>query len=173
MRTLISSVLVTLLVFSPTLLAQGTAMMSLEQTDCPLMFIETKHGAQDFLLSATLRNQSDQLVTGYRVGWVAVYPSGKEKVGLGLSVDLPLGIRPGATIEVPAQGVSPDFVTPTAMSVVFFVTEVRSASLDGSKAANVWSPSVDKIEQQALSMTKEQQAFSLRQSERHREPPHN
>lgn len=167
MRTLISSILLMLLAVSPTVLAQGTTMMSIRQTDCPLMFLETKHGAKDFLLSATLRNQSDQLVTGYRVGWVAVYPSGKEKVGLGLSVDLPLGIRPGATIEVPAQGVSPDAVTPTAMSVVFFVTDVRTASLTGSKTENVWGPSMDKFEEQALSMTKEQQAFALRQSEKH------
>jgi hypothetical protein len=142
-------------------------MMSLRQTDCPLTFLETKHGAQDFLLSATLRNQGDQLVTGYRIGWVAVYPSGKERVGLGLSVDLPLGIRPGATIEVPAQGVSPDFVTSAAMSVVFFVTEVRTASLNGSEAPSVWSPAMEKFEEQALSMTKEQQAFALRQSEKH------
>jgi hypothetical protein len=172
MRTLIASIFVMLLVVSPTVLAQGTTMMSLRQNDCPLMFLETKHGVQDFLLSAKLRNQSDQLVTGYRIGWVAVYPTGKERVGLGLSVDLPLGIEPGATIGVPAQGVSPDFVTPAAMSVVFFVTDVRTASVNGDAASNVWSPSLDKFEEQALTMTKEQQAFVLRQSEKHSEPSH-
>jgi hypothetical protein len=137
------------------------------------MFQETKHGTKDFLLSATLLNQSNQLVTGYRIGWVAVYPSGKEKVSLGLAVDLPLGIRPGAAIDVPSQGVSPDFVTPTAMSVVFFVTDVRTMPVNGSTTPNVWSPSLDKFEEQALTMTKEQQAFALRESEKHPVQPRN
>ena len=90
MRTLVGAILVMLLMVSPTVLAQGTAMMSLRHTDCPLTFLETKHGAHDFLLSATLRNQGDQLVTGYRIGWVAVYPSGKERVGLGKTATQPM-----------------------------------------------------------------------------------
>lgn len=142
-------------------------MMSLRQADSPVMFIKSTHGIEDLLLSATLRNQSDQLVTGYRIGWVAVYPSGKEKVGLGISVDLPLGIRPGATIDVPAQGVSADYVTEKALSVVFFVTDVRTSPVNGSTTQNVWSPSLDKFEEQALTLTKEQQAVALRESEKH------
>ena len=142
-------------------------MMSLRQPDCPVMLIESTHGIRDLLLSARLRNQSEQLVTGYRIGWVAVYPTGKEKVGLGVSVDLPLGIRPGATIDVPAQGVSADYVTEKAMSVVFFVTDVRTAPAGGNTKESVWSPSLDKFEEQALTLTKEQQAFAQKESEKH------
>ena len=71
---------------------QGTGMLFLRQPDSPAVLVETTHNVKDLLESAKLKNQSSQRVTGYRIGWVAVYPTGEEKVALGLPVELPLGI---------------------------------------------------------------------------------
>jgi hypothetical protein len=76
---------------------RGTGMLFLPQSDAPVILIETTHGVKDLLESAKLKDRSNLVITGYRIGWVAVYASGREKVGLGLPVDLPLGIRPGGT----------------------------------------------------------------------------
>jgi hypothetical protein len=172
MQKLFTAVLLVVLAVSPVVLAQGqgTVMMSLRQSDCPAMLVETNHGIEDLLQSAKLRNQGSQPITGYRIGWIAVYPTGKEKLGLGLRVELPLGIRPGATIDVPAQGVSGDYAKEAALSVVFFVTDVRTMSSDGTTSQNNWSLPLDKFEAQALALTKEQQALALRDSEKHSLP---
>ena len=133
---------------------EGTGMLFLQQSDAPASLVQTSHGMKDLLTSAKLKNQSSQIITGYRIGWVAVYGNGKEKVGLGLPVDLPLGVSPGATIDVPAQGVTMDYTKEGAVMVVFFVTEIRSAGQPGTAESSVWRPSLEKFEDQALSLTK-------------------
>jgi hypothetical protein len=133
---------------------QGTGMLFLPQSDSPAILVETTRTNKDLLESAKLKNQSGQLITGYRIGWVAVYPTGKDKVGLGLPVDLPLGVRPGATIDVPAQGVSMDYAKEGAITLVFFVTDVRTLASNGTTAEGVWRPPLEQFEQQALSLTK-------------------
>jgi hypothetical protein len=136
--------------------SQGTGMMFLPQSDSPAILVETTHGTKDLLESAKLKNRSGQLIIGYRIGWVAVYSTGKEKVGLGLPVDLPLGVRPGTTIDVPAQGVSMDYAKEGAIAVVFFVTDVRTAPPNGTTESNVWRPTLEKLEEQAFSLAKSQ-----------------
>ena len=127
-------------------------MLFLPQPESPAVLVETVHGNKDLLKSAKLQNRSSKPIVGYRIGWVAVYPSGKEKVGLGLPVDLPLGVRPGTTIDVPAQGVSMDYAKEGAIALVFFVTDVRTPN--GATAEGVWRPALEKFEEQALSLTK-------------------
>jgi hypothetical protein len=133
---------------------QGTGMLFLRQPDSPTVLVETTHNVKDLLESAKLKNQSSQRVTGYRIGWVAVYPTGREKVALGLPVELPLGISPGATINVPAQGVSMDYPKEGALAVVFFVTDVRTSGQNGTTESSVWRLSLEKFEEQALALTK-------------------
>lgn len=124
----------------------GTGMIMLEQPDSPAILIETHHTTKDLLQSAKLKNIGKRLVTSYRVGWVVVYPSGRNKVGLGLPIDVPAGIRPGEIANVPAQTVSLDFAKEGGSAVVFFVTDVYSAG------GPTWKPDLDKIEQKARQM---------------------
>jgi hypothetical protein len=135
----------TLLMMTPSLLGQerSTSMTWLTQPDSPAIFVRTDHSLKDFLRNATLKNVSNVSLTGYRIGWVVVYPGGKDKVGLGLPVDVPKGIDPGRTVEVPAQRVSPSFAAEGASAVVFFITDVHSAT------GTVWKPELEEIEHEA------------------------
>lgn len=85
---------------------RGTVMLPLSQPESPAMLVRMVHGIDDFLQAATLKNVGTEPITGYRIGWVEVYPEGKDKVGLGYRVEVPEGIDPSNTTEVPAQGVS-------------------------------------------------------------------
>jgi len=118
---------------------RGTVMLWLGQPKSPAALKRTVHGIEDLLQSATLKNVSDTSLVGYRIGWVVVYPGGKDKVGLGLPVDMPEGLEPEQTTKVPAQGVNPQFAD-GATAVVFFVTEVRTIS------GTVWRPDLSRIE---------------------------
>ena len=133
---------------SPKALGQGdgTGMMMLAQPDSPAILIETNHTTTDLLQSAKLMNVSEHSVTGYRIGWVVVYPSGRSKVGLGLAIDVPAGIKPGEVANVPAQAVSLDFVKEGASAVFFFVTDVYSTGVPA------WKPELVKVEQKAREM---------------------
>jgi hypothetical protein len=133
---------------------QGTAMTSLPQPDAPAFLVETTHGTKDLLKSARLKNRSSERITGYRIGWIAVYPTGKDRVGLGFPVELPLGVSPGATIEVPAQRVSMDNAQEGALAVIFFVTDVRTRGQNSTTESSVWRPALEKLEEQALALTK-------------------
>ena len=122
---------------------RGTAMLWLEQSGCPAALIQTHHTLKDFLQSAVLKNVGKQAIREYRIGWVVVYPSGKSRVGLGLPARVPDGLKPGETVDVPAQQVSTDFAKEGASAVVFFVTEVHLAE------NNVWKADLESAEQAA------------------------
>jgi hypothetical protein len=124
---------------------RGTVMLWLRQPKSPAVLTRTVHGIQDLLQSATLKNVSNTSLVGYRIGWVVVYPGSKDKVGLGLPVDMPEGLEPEQTTEVPGQGVNSQF-TDGATAVVFFVTDVRTIS------GTVWRPDLSRIEQGARQM---------------------
>jgi hypothetical protein len=136
------------LLLASTVLGQdhGTAMLRLRQPNSPASFGRTVHGIEDLLMSATLKNVSNTSLVGYRIGWVVVYPGGKDKVGLGLPVDVQRGLEPGQTTEVPAQGVDPRVAAEEATAVVFFIAEVRTAS------GGLWKPRLSRIEQDARQM---------------------
>jgi hypothetical protein len=89
---------------------------------------------------------SNTSLIGYRIGWVVVYRGGKDKIGLGLPVDLPETLEPDQITEVPAQGVPPGFVADQTTAVVFFVAEVRTAS------SGLWKPQLSRIERDARQM---------------------
>jgi hypothetical protein len=144
MRKIWVGYLATLLMMTSSLgRERSTSMLWLTQPDSPAIFVRTVHSVKDFLKSATLKNVSNTSLTGYRIGWVVVYPGGKDKVGLGLPVDVPQGIDPDRTVEVPAQRVSPSFSAEGASAVVFFITDVHSAR------GTVWKPELEKIEHEA------------------------
>ena len=105
-----------------------TRMSMLHERENPANLIEITSTMTDFLQSAKLKNTSDKIITGYRIGWVVPYPSGKGKLALGLPVDVPEGIRPGEIVHVSAQEVSVRYAKEGATSVVFFVTDVRFSS---------------------------------------------
>ena len=122
----------------------GTAIMLLKQPSSPAVFILTQHTTKDLLVSAKLKNVSEHPVTGYRIGWVVVYPSGRSKLILGLPVDVPGGIKPGEVAEVPAQSVSPeDSGKEGAVALLIFLADVHS------EAGHVWKPDLESIEQAA------------------------
>ena len=150
MRKMISSVLLLSAAISCVSYGQarGTGMLWLPQPESPAILVETNHTRSDFLHAAKLKNVSDHSITAYRIGWVAVYPSGRNKVGLGLPVDVPEGIKPGEVVAVPAQQVSPDFAREGASALVFFITDVHSAK------GPTWSPILDKVEQEARELQK-------------------
>jgi hypothetical protein len=150
-----------LLIVVPALSAQvqNTAMLRLSQPDAPGILVRTLHG-KDYLQSATLKNIGTAPITGYRIGWVEVYPEkmanygayqramlgGKDKIALGYRVDVPEGIDPMKTTDVPAQGVSDCSYWEGATAVVFFVAEVRTAT------GTVWKADLDKAEDEARKM---------------------
>jgi hypothetical protein len=133
---------------------QGTGILYLEQTDSPAVLVGGHHTIKDLLESAKLKNVSKRPLISYRIGWVVVYPTGKDRVGLGLPVDVPAGISPGDTADVPAQGVSTDFSKEGASAVVFFVTDVHSAGDNILAVDNIWKPDLEMIEEKARTMTK-------------------
>jgi hypothetical protein len=134
-----------ILMMSTSLLGQEhtKAMIRLIQPDSPAIFIRTTYHVKELLKSATLKNVSNTSLTGYRIGLIAVYPGGKDKVGLGLQVDVPKGIDPGQIIEVPAQAASPSFSVENASALVFFITDVHTAT------GTVWNPELEQIEKEA------------------------
>jgi hypothetical protein len=140
-----------LLILSSSLTAQdhSTPFLLLMQQDSPARFVGTRNNVkEDLLKSATLQNVGDAPLTGYRIGWVAVYGDDRDKVGLGLPVSVPegLGFGPGQMVAVPAQGVSPNLVAEGASAIVFFVAEVHSAN------HATWRPELEQIEGQARQM---------------------
>jgi len=149
MKTLRLGCIPILLVLSSSLTAQdhNTGFIRLRQPDSPAQFVRTRNNVKEDLLKfATLKNVGDSPITGYRIGWVAVYDQGKDKVGLGLPVDVPDGINPGQTVEVSAQGVSPNLLAEGPLAIVFFVAETRTTN------APTWKPDIEQIEVQARQM---------------------
>jgi hypothetical protein len=68
--------------------------MLFPQPYSPAVLVETAHSIKDLLVSTKMKNRSNQPIVGYRIGWVAVCLTAREKLGLSLPVDLPLGVNP-------------------------------------------------------------------------------
>ena len=149
MKSLGLGYILILLILSSSLTAQdhSTGFVKLTQPDSPARLVRTRqYTKKDLLKFETLKNVGDVPIKSYRIGWVAVYGEGRDKVGLGLPVSVPEGIGPGQTVEVPTQGVRPNRVADGPSLIVFFVAEVHTAN------AATWKPELDQIEEQARQM---------------------
>ena len=113
---------------------RGTLMVKVPQQSSSAVLVSTTHSPVDFLSAATLKNVDDKPVTGYRIGWAVVFPSGKIEVHLGVRLSIPAGIEPGGTWDAPSQAVSPDYARQGASVVAFFVAEVYLAGEQPWKA---------------------------------------
>lgn len=104
----------------------GTGMVIAKQPNAPVQIVRTLHGIPDVLQSAWFENRGSKSIIGYRIGWASM-SVGKSRFEMGPWMNVPAGVNPGATVEVPAQGVALDA---RAENMVFFVSEVKFA--DGS-----------------------------------------
>jgi len=118
-------------------------MLMAAQPDSPAVLVQTTHSKTDFLSAAQLKNVGDRTITGYRIGWVVVFTSGKSEVTMGRPTNVPAGINPGEIAEVDAQGVSPRLAEQGAATVLFFVTDIHLAN------SKVWKADIKSIRQEA------------------------
>jgi hypothetical protein len=98
-------------------------MVNIPQQDSPALLVSSTHSTSDLLSAATLRNVGEVPMSGCRLGWVVVYPSGNDEVHLGEPMNISAGIEPDATWDVPAQSVSPEYTRQGATAIAFFVAE--------------------------------------------------
>jgi len=132
----------------------GTAMVNIPQQDSPALLVSTTHTTSDLLSAATLKNVGQRSLSACRLGWVVVFPSGKNEVYLGAPMNIPAGIEPGAKWEAPAQSVSPKYAKQKAAAIAFFVAEAYP--LGGEP----WKADLVQIRRQAVSIAPELKAES-------------
>ncbi len=94
------------------------------QSDSPAALIQTTHGADDWLVSAKLKNQSSRTIVAYKIGWAYIGPGEKQDVNSGVWMNVPAGIAPNVVYDVAAQNVPPNM---NANLTVFFVAEIKFA----------------------------------------------
>jgi hypothetical protein len=102
---------------------KGISLILIPQPTCPAALVSATHIAFDFLHSAVLRNVGERPLIGFRLGWVARFPSRKPELHLCPPVNLPEAIGHSKTCAVPAQVASPDDVKQGAIQMAFFVAE--------------------------------------------------
>lgn len=107
-----------------------TRMALATPKNSPVVLVQTTHGIPEALESAQWVNRSNRQITSYRMGWLTVI-SGKNTFHVGPWMNLPAGVKPGATATVPAQGIP---LNRKASSMVFYVAGVRFS--DGDQ----WKP---------------------------------
>lgn len=107
-----------------------TRMALANPKDSPVVLVQTTHGTPEALESAQWVNRSNRQITSYRIGWLTVI-GGKNIFHVGQWMNLPAGVKPGATTTVPAQGIP---LNRKASSMIFYVAGVRFA--DGDQ----WKP---------------------------------
>ena len=119
---------------------KGTSLILIAQQNCPAALVSATHIASDFLYSAIVRNVSDSVLIGFRLGSVLRIRSQKTEVQLGERVNLPEGIKPNETCTVPPQAVTLDKPRKVEALVGFFIAEVF---LRGEKP---WEADLNEIE---------------------------
>jgi hypothetical protein len=62
------------------------------------------------------------------LGWIVVFPSGKNEIHLGVQIKIPAGIEAGAACDSPAQAISPEHAKLVATAIAFFIAEVYFAT---------------------------------------------
>lgn len=118
----ISAVLLSLLQFGN--VCEASVVMFAQQDRAPAALIETTHGANDWLVSARIKNQGSKPIISYRVGWIHLGPGNRVRFQRGVQMNVPANIPVGSIHDVPTQNVPPDL---SAQTTVFYVDEVRFA----------------------------------------------
>jgi len=103
---------------------KGTSLILAPQPNCPAVLVSAVHTASDFLKSAVLRNNSEKILTGYRLGWCTSVHSQRPTYRLGKRVSLARGIGANETCLVPAQEVIIGKERNASAVTVFFIAEV-------------------------------------------------
>jgi hypothetical protein len=119
---------------------KGTSLTWIPQSDCPLQLVVAKHASSDFLQSAILCNTSEQVVTGFRIGWIVAIASKRPKVRMGERVRLPEGVKPNDNCSVDPQAVRVDKQRTVPALAAFFVAEVFL------KGAKPWEADLGEVE---------------------------
>lgn len=104
---------------------EDTRMLILHQSESPAILTQATHTSSDLLSSAKLENVSTSSIASYRIGWIAVFRSGKTRSDAG--IEWSAVVAPGQVVEVPAQAVNPR-IAEGATVVAFYVREVQWAS---------------------------------------------
>ncbi len=121
-------------------------MVNIPQRDSPAQLVSTTHTTSDLLSAATLKNVSQKSLYACRLGWVVVFPSGKNEVHVGVPMNIPAGIERGATWDAPAQSVDPEYAKHGATAIAFFVAEAFPPDREP------WKADLVQIRQRAVSI---------------------
>ncbi len=125
---------------------RGTVILNIPQQDSPAVLISTTHTTSDLLSAATLKNVGKNSLSACRLGWVVVFPSGKNEIHLGARISLSAEVETGATWDAPAQSVNPEYARQGAKIVALFVAEAYPS---GGKP---WKADLVQMRQKAGSM---------------------
>ncbi|HXN98156.1 MAG TPA: hypothetical protein VN881_03735 [Candidatus Acidoferrales bacterium] len=98
------------------------------ESNAPVVLVQATHGLSDLLEDGNVENVSTKTVAAYRIGWALQFPNQPLQFHLGQWMNIPIGIKPGASQDVPAQNVSSNGLAKSGVTgVKFFVAEVRYA----------------------------------------------
>jgi hypothetical protein len=119
--------------------ASEVAMAFATQRTAPAHLVQITLEHPRLLKAARLKNDSDKLITSYRIGWANIRPNGIE-MRQGTLTSVPRGINPGDVHVVSDQSVPFD---ESIQSIIFLVAEVNFA--DG----NHWHVQIEDIAHEA------------------------
>jgi hypothetical protein len=127
---------------------KGTTLILLPQPSCPATLVSIAHLASDFLQSARLLNASENVLIGFRLGWIVAKPARKTEVHFGKRVRLEQGIGPNDTCTIPAQEVIVDKQRTVSACVAFFIAEVFL------REGQPWKADLKELESEARNYTR-------------------
>lgn len=94
----------------------------------PATLVSATHSSTDLLSAAVIKNRGAKRIVGYRIAWeIYLAGGGSPQTGLGEWMNVPAGIDPEKTSEVPAQAVSIEPVKKGATRIEFAVGAVKFA----------------------------------------------
>lgn len=121
-----------------------TACSIAHQVGAPARLESVTFGVKNVILGAKLQNAGARPITQYRMGWVVIYGGGKKETVFGPPMNVPVGIAPGATADVPTQAGSMDVLwSKGAREVMVFVKDLQFEG--GGK----WRADVASVEKEA------------------------
>jgi hypothetical protein len=118
----------------------GIAVIPEVQIEAPVLFISTRHDADDVLGASTVLNQSKKRVIAIRFGWSVKAPNEPDESAIGKWNVLPNGLRASDSTSIPAQRIGMQSLNKAGTIVRLYVAEVKFE--DGS----VWKRKVNDSE---------------------------